>query len=111
MTVDVENLISMLEEDHRLVSEKVRALTPEEANWSPSPTVWPIVMILDHVNRVNRLTVPLFESSIAGAPLLTKGVSFRPKYSFFEKQFVKILSPGSRIHFPVPPIFEPTVPS
>jgi hypothetical protein len=89
------------------VVEATAGLTSAQLTWSPKPDVWSIAQVLDHMNAVARLALPVYEKGIAelrGRNDLSDGPFH---YSVPERLFLKVVSPNARLRVPVPAVYLP----
>lgn len=70
----------------------------------PASNGWTVAQVLDHLSKVHGKTVPVFREALTGAP--NRNGEDPVRYSFMDRQLVKVFS-GS-IKIPVPPMFEPS---
>ncbi|MGV3614549.1 MAG: DinB family protein [Fimbriimonas sp.] len=102
--------IDRLLADARATAEAtLNGMTEAQLNWSPSRDRWSAAMIADHLVRSNEGAAPKIAEVVRNAPA-TNGEPLG-KFGFFERFFIKAMSPGSRFKMPVPPMFEPEPPT
>lgn len=86
----------------------LRGMTPAQLSWTPGGGRWSAAMIADHLVKCNAGVLEKGPEMLAAAPP-ADGETFS-KLGAMERLFIGAMSPGSKIKFPVPPIFEPKPP-
>jgi hypothetical protein len=109
LTQELQSLVDSVNDIRQRV-EKVTANVSEEALlWTPSPKVWSMAQILEHLNRAGYGIVPGMEQAVETLNAENKRNSGPFKYSLMERMFIRMVSPNPPFKSPVPPAFEPSV--
>ncbi len=104
---DLQRMIdqtSALKQEAKVVLE---ATSPHQWGWWPNPSVWSMDLILDHLNSVGRQGLPAIEGVLAQIRADGRLSDEIPRYSLFERFFIRLLSPNPPFRVPVPPIYAP----
>lgn len=100
-----EQVTALREKAARLETE----LTPAQRLWTPAPTQWTMTHCLDHLNRTADLLLPVFENAVTRLRAQGRTETEPPRFSWMERQFVRLLSPNPPFHLPVPAVYVPQI--
>lgn len=90
-----------------LFHERLDKLSDAQLRWAPDAKTWSIVFIIDHLIKVHVATSPVFMRALVEAPPAGDEGAKPLEYSFSDKIFVGLLSPGARFKLPVPKLYQP----
>jgi len=91
----------------KVCHERLDGLSDAQLRWTPDPKTWSIVLILDHLIKVHLATSPVFMRALLTAPPAGDAKTKELPYSFSDRLFVQLLSPGARFKLPVPKPYQP----
>jgi len=66
---------------------------------------WTVAQVLDHLAKVHNKTVPVFREALAHTS--SRNGDDPVRYSFLDRQLVKMIGGKTSVKLPVPPMFEP----
>jgi len=89
--------------------ERLDNLSDAQLRWAPDEKTWSIALILDHLIKVHTSTSGPFMKALLPAPLAGDERTKELSYSFIDRKFVQLLSPGARFKLPVPKLYVPVV--
>jgi hypothetical protein len=89
--------------------ERLDNLTDAQLRWAPDDKTWSIALVVDHLIKVHTATSPVFMRALLPAPPAGDERTKEVPYSFTDKLFVQLVSPGARFKLPVPKIYVPVV--
>jgi len=87
--------------------ERLDKLSDAQLRWAPDDKTWSIVVIIDHLLKVHADTSQAFMRVLQPAPMLGDETEKETPFSFFDRQFVNMLSPGAKFKISVPKAYEP----
>ncbi len=82
------------------------ALASTEDTNRPASNGWTVAQVLDHLAKVHNKTVPVFREALAKSS--SRNGDDPVRYSFLDRQLVKMIGGTTPVKLPVPPIFEPS---
>ena len=92
-----ENLSSIIRR-----AEALRELSDVQLVWKPTPKVWSISQVLQHLYLGEKVVLPEFRKAIDQLIFDIAVASGPFKYSLMERMFIKIVSPNPPFKVPVP---------
>jgi hypothetical protein len=110
--------VSGLRSDLRRMANRTKDLRAEAATiievtsneqwlWSPDKNRWNMAQIVAHLNSVARLGLPRIEEAVARLRAENLLSDNPPKYGWFERFFIRLLSPNPPFQVPVPSVYVP----
>lgn len=91
----------------KVCHERLDRLSDAQARWSPDDKTWSVALIVDHLTKVHASTNPVFMRALLAAPPAGDERAKEIPYSFSDKLFVQLLSPGTKFKLPVPKLYTP----
>src|SRR5690242_17863549 len=91
---DLRRMAASTSELREEASNIVEATTREQWNWSPDQKTWSMALVVDHLNSVSRLQLPLIDQALA--QLREDGLlsDIVPRYNLLEQLFIRMVSPN-----------------
>lgn len=84
------------------------SLSEDDINLKPSPAVWSIAQILDHLVKINSSYFPVFDEIAAGSNKKPFTGNFPFLVRFFGKMILESVSPDRRKKIKTFPVWEPS---
>jgi hypothetical protein len=104
---DLRRLATRTADLHSEAATIIEATTHTQWLWSQDKKCWNMAQILEHLNCVARLGLPRIEETIARLNSEGHLSDIPPKYSWFERFFIRLLSPNPPFQVPVPSVYVP----
>jgi hypothetical protein len=92
-------------------SKLVRSLTPEQWQWSPAADAWSVAQVIDHLNIVHGIMLPVLLEAIREGHAGERWRSGPFRYSLIERGVIWSFGPNAPIRQQAPAPFRPAVDS